>query len=532
MTSTRLRTINNYKFWKSDAGIDSVILYIQHHIFPPNLTTQKMRDSFASKFEFDWICEHALALHPGGHVPLIMKLFYAPHLENDNTNPYSMKLEVVRPGDRQQKMREIYDDWSKSLGVGKNQFYFQVSSKFLGITRNMTYGFLKSQGDYQVTLTTKKMINKPTAAKCSNEKWVIDDIELRNYGEQHFKFALVVVDAFSKKMFARGLTRLDAAQNLAAIQDIFLVSNTWPHIIQSDNGGPFKGIFREFFINHNRVQRLAGHPDKQVKYIYSKPYSPSTNGLAEGKNSQLRKKIRAALVRTNVISWHANLPIFVENINNQKNASTHFTPNEIWTEGYHPEANDFDFSQKITDHSTKEEKIRMAKTNIVKADIKMLQNSPHSAQLYVGDHVRIKLTAFREPREFATMLGKREKDDSVNGKKYNAIKWSITVYQISRVHHNLDVFNIPALEAIKRLRPNRKKLINPQTDTYELNTLAGDPVVRSTNRRPTNAFLGDIPVAHYVPQYFFGSDLQFIPNATVPPHIPENTARVLQINRF
>ena len=163
MTSTKLRKINQYQCWKTDAGIDSVINYLRHHVFPANLTTEKQRDSFANKFDSgDWIAQHVVALVPGGFVGT--KIFYAPRIDQDNTNPYSMKLEVVRPRDRQQKMRLIYQDLNKSLGVGKAAFFFQVASKYINITRNMSYGFLKSQGNYQIQVKPKHIINKPTTA--------------------------------------------------------------------------------------------------------------------------------------------------------------------------------------------------------------------------------------------------------------------------------------------------------------------------------------------------------------------------------
>ena len=41
MTSTELRKINQYQSWKTDAGIDGVINYLRHHVFPASLTTEK-----------------------------------------------------------------------------------------------------------------------------------------------------------------------------------------------------------------------------------------------------------------------------------------------------------------------------------------------------------------------------------------------------------------------------------------------------------------------------------------------------------
>ena len=162
----------------------------------------------------------------------------------------------------------------------------------------------------------------------------------------------------------------------------------------------------------------------------------------------------------------------------------------------------------------------------------MLQDSPHNKQFYVGDDVRIKLSAFREPRWFATQILKRDKDDGVNAKKYSAITYSITVYRISRMHHHLDVEDKEALALIQQNRPNRHMLINPMRDTYELETQAGDRVMRTVNRRANNAFLGPIAQQQYVPELFFGSDLLFVPPNTTAPSVPENTNRIMQINRF
>ena len=62
-------------------------------------------------------------------------------------------------------------------------------------------------------------------------------------------------------------------------------------------------------------------------------YSPTSNGLIENYNKQLRKMIREGTIRYNSLNWFNHLNEYTNNHNNHKNTTTKYAPVEIWKEG-------------------------------------------------------------------------------------------------------------------------------------------------------------------------------------------------------
>jgi len=228
--STKLRELNNYPEWKTDAGINNVIAYVRslrgaNRVYPAN-TTDKQKRRWDAKFSRDFI----VVRNGANNV-----LYYQPTTAG---MAFRIRLQVLRPAQRQQAMQDIYDDPQKGLGLGIHLFYFQVVKRYLGITRAEATAFLTSQESYQLHRPYQKVINKPVLAYTSNQKWGADVFYVKPYGfpsvfvravrnlhgyrigdkipiAENYSareagrsnlFCLMVVDYFSKKVWARPLS--------------------------------------------------------------------------------------------------------------------------------------------------------------------------------------------------------------------------------------------------------------------------------------------------------------------------------------
>ena len=129
-------------------------------------------------------------------------------------------LEVVFPADRQKAIESIYNDDTKGLGVGLQQFYQQVCSKYLNVFKKDTDEFLQKQGDYKIGVVPHRK-HMSIVAKRPAERWGVDLIDMTMYpaGSNHFKkYIMTVVDYFSNKVWARGIANRENGLEISVQQ--------------------------------------------------------------------------------------------------------------------------------------------------------------------------------------------------------------------------------------------------------------------------------------------------------------------------
>ena len=321
MTSKELRTLNAYPEWKSNDDIENVrnfVLSIQNNqpLNIPEELNNRQKRRFYEKFINNYFVDD------NG------KLFYQPITANGEPR---IRLEVVSPDLHQRKLQEIYNDDKEGLGIGLNLFYYQVCSQYLGIKRDECREFLKKQGNYTLARNYQKVINKPILAKSPNERWGSDIMDLLQYGlipnlrngqpnpmnidiynqNGRMKYVFVVVDFFSKKVWARPLQNKSGSTIRNVLQDICQSSQTYPRILQTDNGGEYANPTFERFCEENNIN-----------HIKTTPYNPISNGLAERMIKEIRKKIRNGFIKHNNLEWVNYLQDYVDNINNQRHGRT------------------------------------------------------------------------------------------------------------------------------------------------------------------------------------------------------------------
>jgi transposase InsO family protein len=93
----------------------------------------------------------------------------------------------------------------------------------------------------------------------------------------------------------------------------------------TDNGKEFtNNDLNQFCKDHKIIHRVA------------QSYKPTTNGLTERMNREIRKKIKAGFIRNNNLEWFSHLQTYCDNINNQRQSTTGYKPIELWKPLYKP----------------------------------------------------------------------------------------------------------------------------------------------------------------------------------------------------
>ena len=373
-------------------------------------------------------------------------------LEGDDIIYTPLNLLVVPENKREEILKEIYNDPNQGIGLGIQSFYNKINSKYLNIRRKDAKEFLTNQSIYQINKPEPRPVNKPIVAKYPNHRLAIDLVDMSKYeGHNHNKkWILTSIDYFSKKVFATPLKNKEDDTVLEGLEKIIheQMDNTYPKMLQSDNGSEFK----------NAIFEKWGK-DNDVKLIHTLSYTPTGNALIENFNKFLRKMINEGMTRYNSFNWVDHLHEYLNNRNDSKHSVTKKKPNDIWTSGR--DLDDFD-----------EDDINETRAKLIgkaKRDVKRVQ----AAKFVKGDHVRASMTS---------LYSEQRKIQKKGVGKLLPVKFSPEIYVIEQV-----------------IKPKE----NPDfaNEEYVLKTLAGVVLKKESK-------LTDKKGLVHEPQRFFSSDLQ------------------------
>ena len=135
--------LNNYGY--SDEDLEEVKKYLTNRELPEKINTNVK----AKRYDEKW----------GQFEIRDDKLFYK-----------KLNLEVVRNNERNEKMKELYEDEINGPGRGIEMFYRTICDKYLNIRRSDASDFLKTQKVYQMTRTQHHKMNKLILSKNVNER--------------------------------------------------------------------------------------------------------------------------------------------------------------------------------------------------------------------------------------------------------------------------------------------------------------------------------------------------------------------------
>lgn len=394
-TSVQRKRLGN--LFKTDDRIDIVSAYLKNKTIPKTFSRFAKATLIKQFDNSDW--------------KLVKnRIIYVP-----------LKLKVLKKDEKDKELEAIYNDLSKSLGKGIHSFYDYVSSKFVNITRKDVKTFLEKQGNFSITRRPVKTVSdEPIIALYPNHIWQCDTMFLdyaaadnpytvvKNYEKilkkdfdltflrktiqppserlreprpQRFKYVFNIIDVFSKKAWSFPMLeeRLDSLFTSRVLK--YLIEKkkiAKPKIIIADNGREHRASFQDY-AKEQKIQLIYGSPNKSTHQAHVERF-----------NGSLREKIRNYFVAFNTFVWANQLPIFIDNYNNQKHSATGYTPNEIWRNSN--KKLKLPLNEKapvLTDSSTQDEKIfNVAYKNALRVK-RFIQNRKQKETLKVGTVVRV-----------------------------------------------------------------------------------------------------------------------------------------------
>ncbi|CAF4991909.1 unnamed protein product, partial [Rotaria sp. Silwood1] len=120
-----------------------------------------------------------------------------------------------------------------------------------------------------------------------------------------FRYALVIVDIFSRYLLLRPLKSKSSAEVSDHLELIFREHGT-PSIIQTDQGTEFQGVFDDLCNKRN------------IRHIRSRAYHPESQGKIERLNRSWKNKMFFDVIINGNNDWVANLSSYSEIYNQSK----------------------------------------------------------------------------------------------------------------------------------------------------------------------------------------------------------------------
>ena len=361
-------------------------------------------------------------------------------IENGNIIYTPLNLQVINNEDKENTLKNLYDDPNQGIGLGIQSFYDKINVKYLNIKRKDVSEFLKNQSVYQINKPEQKTINKPIVGKYPNNRWAVDLIDMNKYSShnRNFKWILTGIDYFSKKVFACPLKSKEDDSIIEGLEICIheQMEGTYPKLLQADNGKEFK---------NNDINAWA--KENKVKLIHTVSHTPTANALIENFNKFLRQMINEGFIRYNSLYWVDYLQEYINNRNDMKHTITKKKPNEIWTTG----RNQKDFYKDKNVDEVKERLIEKAKNDV---------NKIKAHTFEVGDHVRATMSSlYAEQRR----LMKQKKG------KLLPVKFSPDIFIVSKIIKPRKNIDFVLNQYILKTQENRiLKTEEMLTDSYSL----------------------------------------------------------------
>lgn len=207
---------------------------------------------------------------------------------------------------------------------GRERFGELVKNKFIGITKERAFNWLKNLELYQIhkPAIQKSFVN-PIVPSEQSKRWVIDLIDMRNFApyNKNYNWIFMAIDAFTKYIWAQPL-KLKAAKEVSKVLEELLdevPQNKLPSVISSDNGPEF--------VNFQVTEVLKRY--NQITHVTSQPYHPQAQGVIERANQTVKQYIFRHFQLYNTKRWIDVLPKIIDEYNHTYHTVVKQTPVEL-----------------------------------------------------------------------------------------------------------------------------------------------------------------------------------------------------------
>ena len=165
----------------------------------------------------------------------------------------------------------------------------------------------------------KRFQTRQTVTLGINDLWQTDLVEmgtLPKYGNQNYRYILMVIDTFSKKGYARKLKSKTGPEVAGAMRSIIKEAGAAPRNIQSDEGKEyynkhFKQLMKEHDINHYHT------------------FSDKKAAIVERWNRTIKTRMWKKFTERNSTKWIDILDDIIADYNNAKHSTIKMAPNAV-----------------------------------------------------------------------------------------------------------------------------------------------------------------------------------------------------------
>ena len=224
-------------------------------------------------------------------------------------------------GEKRQVFLKYWHDSEVCAHRGRDSTFEKLTASFFNLTRAEVEMLIRETEVYQVSSKTKnpEKVTNPLMTSRPMEHLQMDLVDFHQYKGTNnmYTFLLVVVDCFSKFLWAFPLKKKEAPEVLSKLRGLFMTEGI-PTILQSDNG-------KEFVADESR----AYYERCGIIFRTGRAYKPSSQGQVERTNRTLKSAIYHDILSTDNYDWVTNLDLRVFSYNTLTQTSAGRTPFEI-----------------------------------------------------------------------------------------------------------------------------------------------------------------------------------------------------------
>jgi len=296
-------------------------------------------------------------------------------------------------------LEDMYNDPATGL-QGRDKLLAKVYERYIGICKSDVASYLKSNQVHQLHAPVqKKRVNKPIVVSEPGKHWQIDStywIPYKTYNSG-FAYLITMIDLNSKFVIMAPSKDLEASSVATIIESMInSLEDYKPSIIQTDNGGEYKGETEAL------LTRLG------IKHITSTSHTPQSQGAVERVQASVKRMIRRYMTLNNTKKWIDIIPAITANMNSTVHRVTGKRPDQV-----------------LGDDAKQEDKKEALEGIKKQADKTTANQNKAFPALSVGDWVRVTILVFDAEQ--------RAKDLKHHRKGGSAVNWTDELYKVVKV---------------------------------------------------------------------------------------------------
>ena len=256
---------------------------------------------------------------PNQNHPDQAQLNQGPNQEPDQNQPDQNQPEQNQP-EQNQNEEQAEDRRERNLQDELDRLYTDIRS--VPSYSAKINEFLRKNHVHSVhrRIVKKTFPRRRIIARFPCDIWMGDLIEYPQFkfNNRHYVYILVLIDCFSKKVYAAPMKNKTKEWSVKAFESIFIHLNEFPTHIVTDGGLEFfnsevRKLFINYGINHYKI------PTK-TKWKAS---------MVERVNRTLKSRIQKYFYKNKTKNWIDILDHVIENYNNTPHSAIGIAPNEV-----------------------------------------------------------------------------------------------------------------------------------------------------------------------------------------------------------